>query len=89
MARPEPVEAVSLLPDYPPAQFRWRRVLHQVVRAEGPERLLGEWWRIDPPDGSEAGEAPPRDYFRVEDEDGRRYWLYRSAGRWFLHGLFG
>ena len=89
LARPEPVEAVSLLPDYPPAQFRWRRVLHQVVRAEGPERLLGEWWRIDPPDGSEAGEAPPRDYFRVEDEDGRRYWLYRSAGRWFLHGLFG
>ena len=60
-----------------------------MVRAEGPERLLGEWWHIDPPDGSEAGEAPPRDYFRVEDEDGRRYWLYRSAGRWFLHGLFG
>lgn len=85
LARPEPVEAVSLLPDYPPAQFRWRRVLHQVVRAEGPERLLGEWWSIDP----EAGDAPPRDYFRVEDEDGRRYWLYRSAGHWFLHGLFG
>lgn len=85
LARPEPVEAVSLLPDYPPAQFRWRRMLHQVVRAEGPERLLGEWWQADP----EAGDAPPRDYFRVEDEDGRRYWLYRSEGRWFLHGLFG
>ncbi len=85
LARPEPVEAVSLLPDYPPAQFRWRRVLHQVVRAEGPERLLGEWWCSDP----EEGDAPPRDYFRVEDEDGRRYWLYRSAGQWFLHGLFG
>ncbi len=85
LARPEPVEAVSLLPDYPPAQFRWRRVLHQVVRAEGPERLLGEWWRSDP----EEGDAPPRDYFRVEDEDGRRYWLYRSDGHWFLHGLFG
>jgi len=85
LARPEPVEAVSLLPDYPPAQFRWRRMLHQVVRAEGPERLLGEWWQLDP----EIGDAPPRDYFRVEDEDGRRYWLYRSAGQWFLHGLFG
>ena len=85
LARPEPVEAVSLLPDYPPAQFRWRRVLHQVVRAEGPERLLGEWWRSDP----EEGDAPPRDYFRVEDEDGRRYWLYRADGDWFLHGLFG
>jgi protein ImuB len=79
------VEALSLLPDYPPAQFRWRRVLHQVVRAEGPERLLGEWWRLDP----EESETPPRDYFRVEDSDGRRYWLYRSAGHWFLHGLFG
>ncbi|MEO3430820.1 DNA polymerase Y family protein [Pelagibius sp. CAU 1746] len=85
LARPEPVDAVSLLPDYPPAQFRWRRVLHQVVRAEGPERLLGEWWRTEP----EESDAPPRDYFRVEDEDGRRYWLYRAAGRWFLHGLFG
>jgi protein ImuB len=85
LARPEPVEAVSLLPDYPPAQFRWRRVLHQVVRAEGPERLLAEWWQGDP----QEGDAPPRDYFRVEDADGRRYWLYRSAGRWFLHGLFG
>jgi len=85
LARPEPVEALSLLPDYPPAQFRWRRVLHQVVRAEGPERLLGEWWRSDP----EESDAPPRDYFRVEDQDGRRYWLYRAAGDWYLHGLFG
>ncbi|WP_367575675.1 DNA polymerase Y family protein [Pelagibius sp.] len=85
LARPEPVEVLSLLPDHPPAQFRWRRVLHQVVRAEGPERLLGEWWQIDPA----LGDAPPRDYFRVEDQDGRRYWLYRSAGSWFLHGLFG
>ena len=85
LARPEPVEAVSLLPDYPPARFRWRRVLHQVVRAEGPERLLGEWWREDP----RESDAPPRDYFRVEDQDGRRYWLYRADGAWFLHGLFG
>src|SRR3546814_4514714 len=68
-----------LLPDYPPAQFRWRRVLHQVVRAEGPERLLGEWWRSD----LEEADAPPRDYFRVEDQDGRRYWLYRAAGDWY------
>lgn len=85
LARPEPVEALSLLPDYPPAQFRWRRVLHHVVRAEGPERLLGEWWHTDP----RESEAPPRDYFRVEDQDGRRYWLYRTAGEWYLHGLFG
>ena len=85
LARPEPVEVVSLLPDHPPARFRWRRLMHQVVRAEGPERLLGEWWQTDP----DLGDAAPRDYFRVEDADGRRYWLYRSAGQWFLHGLFG
>lgn len=85
LPRPEPVQVVALLPDHPPAQFRWRRVLHEVVRAEGPERLLGEWWQIDPA----LGDEPPRDYFRVEDRDGRRYWLYRSAGDWFLHGLFG
>jgi protein ImuB len=85
LARPEPVEAVSLLPDYPPARFRWRRVLHHVARAEGPERLLGEWWAND----EERSNAAPRDYFRVEDTDGRRYWLYRTAGRWYLHGLFG
>jgi protein ImuB len=85
LARPEPVEAVSLLPDYPPARFRWRRVLHQVARAEGPERLLGEWWTNDADESNTA----PRDYYRVEDTDGRRYWLYRTAGRWYLHGLFG
>ncbi len=100
LPRPEPVEAVSLLPDHPPARFRWRRMLHEVVQAEGPERLLGEWWQNDSILGNPApnvlagddpiaGDAEPRDYFRVEDADGRRYWLYRSAGQWFLHGLFG
>ena len=82
LAHPEAIEAVALLPDQPPACFHWRRVLHRVVRAEGPERIAPEWWR----DHSAAAAA--RDYFRVEDEDGRRYWLYRAAGRWFLHGLF-
>lgn len=100
LPRPEPVEAVSLLPDHPPARFRWRRMLHEVVQAEGPERLLGEWWQTDSMSGASpssegaggdpiAGDAEPRDYFRVEDADGRRYWLYRRAGQWFLHGLFG
>ncbi|MDH3594852.1 MAG: DNA polymerase Y family protein, partial [Rhodospirillales bacterium] len=83
--RAEAIEAVALLPDHPPARFRWRRVRHRVVRAEGPERIAPEWWLDDP---DRAG-APARDYFRVEDEAGRRYWLYRAGGRWFLHGLFG
>jgi len=94
LARPEPVEALALLPDHPPAHFRWRRRLHRVARAEGPERLSPEWWpagagaEVPPGAGAEAGEGE-RDYFRVEDEDGRRFWLYRRDGRWFLQGLFG
>jgi protein ImuB len=90
-ARPEPVEAVAEVPDGPPARFRWRRVLHEVVIAEGPERIAMEWWR------DEAGQALTRDYFRLECRDGLRAWLYREGlfgreiaqPRWFLHGLFG
>jgi protein ImuB len=80
---PEPIEAMALLPDHPPVQFRWRRMPHTVTRAEGPERLAPEWWRED------RAEVLPRDYFRVEDQAGRRYWLYRAGQDWFLHGLFG
>jgi protein ImuB len=87
---PEPVEeTLSEVPDGPPVRFRWRRVMHEVARAEGPERVASEWWR------REAAE-PTRDYFRVEDRQGRRYWLYREGlygqeterPRWFMHGLF-
>ena len=84
LRRPEAVEATALLPDHPPARFRWRRIQHRVVRAEGPERIAPEWWR----GGEGAAGAAARDYFRVEDAEGRRYWLYRTDGRWFLHGLF-
>ena len=88
-AHPEPVEAIAEVPEGPPITFRWRRTLHRVNRAEGPERIEAEWW-ID-------GEtASPRDYFRIEDQGGRRFWLYRqglygTAGlppRWFMHGVF-
>jgi protein ImuB len=89
LRRPEPIAAVALVPDDPPTRFRWRRLQHLVRRADGPERICGEWWRGD----EEA--AALRDYYRVEDEAGRRFWLYRdglyrpdSAPRWFLHGLF-
>ena len=85
LPRPEPVEAVALLPDHPPAWFRWRRLGHEVTRAEGPERIEPEWWHPRPG----LAEEPARDYFRVEVADGRRYWLYRADGRWFLHGIFG
>jgi protein ImuB len=88
---PQPVEAMALLPDHPPVAFTWRRVRHRVRHADGPERIAGEWWKRDPEMQS------VRDYFQVEDEDGRRFWLFRhgngsDAGtgdmRWFLHGLF-
>lgn len=84
LPRAEPIEAIALLPDHPPARFRWRRLLHHVVRAEGPERLAPEWWLPVPA----LAEQAPRDYFRVEDRDGHRYWLYRADGRWYLQGLF-
>jgi protein ImuB len=91
LARPEPIEAVAEVPDGPPLRFRWRRALHEVIAAEGPERIEGAWW-------SEHG-GPARDYFRVEDKSGLRFWLFRAglyrdlaqgaaAPTWFLHGTF-
>lgn len=83
---PQPIEASALLPDEPPFQFVWRGIVHRVARAQGPERIAGEWWR---------DHGATRDYYRVEDADGRRFWLYRDnftdprETRWFLHGLFG
>lgn len=90
-ARPEPIITLSQLPDYPPKVFTWRGERHRVIAADGPERIFGEWWRRD------AEIDAIRDYFRVEIEDGRRFWLYRTGdgasdapdkNRWFLHGLF-
>ncbi|MDM8013381.1 MAG: DNA polymerase Y family protein [Rhizobium sp.] len=87
--RPEEVEVMSVVPDGPPASFRWRRVQRRILRAEGPERLAPEWW-------SDGEDAPPRDYFRIEDSDGQRFWLYREGlyerrtvtPSWFLQGFF-
>lgn len=83
---PEPVEAEAGTAGGPPASFRWRGRQHRVVGAEGPERIAPEWWRSDP-----AWVSGPRDYWRIEDETGRRFWLCRTdnAGEWRLHGLFG
>ena len=91
LSPPQPVEALALLPDHPPAAFTWRRRRFRIRRADGPERIHGEWWR------HAAETAATRDYWRVEDEDGRRFWLYRCGDgedsatgdlRWFLHGIF-
>jgi protein ImuB len=92
LPHPEPIDTVALLPDHPPASFTWRGVRRRVKRADGPERVFGEWWKRDP-----ELEAV-RDYFRVEDDAGERYWVFRAGDgedpltgsqRWFLHGIFG
>ena len=91
-AKPEPIDTVALLPDHPPASFTWRGIRRRVRRADGPERVFGEWWKRD------AELAAVRDYFRVEDDAGERFWIYRAGDgedaatgsqRWFLHGVFG
>jgi len=88
--RPETAEVVALIPEGPPRQFRWRGMLHQVTGFEGTERIAPEWWRQD------AAGMPERDYYAVEDTEGRRFWLFRAGRygvdgitpRWFLHGVF-
>ena len=95
-SRPEPIEASFEVPDGAPLTFRWRRALHLVRKAEGPERIGAEWWR--------EPQETPRDYYNVEDDDGRRFWLFREGradndcdpegltadGRpaWYMHGVF-
>ncbi|HLS18276.1 MAG TPA: DNA polymerase Y family protein [Paracoccaceae bacterium] len=92
LTRPEPIETMALLPDHPPNWFTWRGVRHHVRRADGLERIFGEWWKRD------AELAAVRDYFRVEDDSGARFWIFRSGDGedaatgshgWFLHGIFG
>jgi len=85
-SRPEPVEAMAPVPDSPPVMFRWRNRAHRVVRADSAERIADEWWRRI---------APERDYYVVEDEVGRRFWLFREGlygaeppPRWYVHGVF-
>ena len=86
---PQLIEALAEVPDGPPVRFRWRRVVHEITRAEGPERIAPEWWR-------KANGAEPRDYYRVEDTLGCRFWIFRQGlygqgdghPRWFLHGVF-
>lgn len=87
LPQPEAAQVIASVPDGPPRQFRWRGVMHQVLDAEGPERITPEWWR--------RTEANERDYYMVEDTEGHRFWLYRdglyggdAAPQWFVHGVF-
>ena len=93
---PQPIEVVAEVPDGPPHHFRWRRAAYEVTRYEGPERIAPEWWKAK--DGTLDGESVglTRDYYRIEDTRGLRYWIFRHGlygaearpPRWYIHGLF-
>ncbi|MFB2553517.1 Y-family DNA polymerase [Ensifer soli] len=92
LAKPERIDVIAVLPDQPPVVFTWRGKRRRVKRADGPERIFGEWW-LRPREMQAV-----RDYFVVEDEQGERYWVYRAGDGidpetgshlWFLHGVFG
>ena len=89
--RPEAIDVMYATPEGMPRRFVWRRMVHDIARTEGPERIAPEWWR-------QPSSARLRDYYHVEDSEGRRYWIYREglvgdgrggAPNWFIHGLFG
>ena len=91
LGQPMPIKVVAQVPDGPPAQFSWRRRSHRVVSAEGPERIAPEWWMTE----GRPLTREVRDYYRIEDEEGRRYWVFREglylpekAPGWYLHGFF-
>jgi protein ImuB len=95
LASPEPVEVIAPVPDGPPVLFRWRRTRYLIARSEGPERIGPEWWLTHGGHGAEQL-SRIRDYYRVEDNDGLRFWIYREGfyrpdrpPRWYLHGMFG
>jgi len=90
LPRPEPVDVTGPIQGVGarPTVFRWRKLTHEIARAEGPERIAPEWWlELDKPP------SPARDYYHVEDRAGRRFWLFREVEddleRWCLHGQFG
>ncbi len=91
LRRPEPVEALAMMPDHPPKAFTWRRIRHRILHADGPERITGEWWVCS------TELVAVRDYWIVENQEGRRFWLFRQGDgvdpttgglAWFLHGFF-
>jgi protein ImuB len=91
LARPEPIEVLALLPDSPPRAFTWRGLRHRILSGDGPERVFGEWWKRDPE------LETVRDYYYVQDDTGKRYWVFRDGdgefddtGKqgWYMHGIF-
>ncbi len=109
LSPPEPILVTAEIPEGPPARFTWRRLTRRIVIAEGPERIAPEWWRDltrRAPSSEEGGASPKqsrtRDYYRIEDDSGARYWVFRDGlyqdrgddenrhalPRWYVHGLY-
>ena len=99
LCAPEPIEVIAEIPEGAPYRFRWRRVLHEVTTAYGPERISPEWWgglMGENHAGAKGHNNKTRDYYRIEDTQGHRFWLYRDGlydretgnPRWFMHGVF-
>jgi protein ImuB len=94
LSKPEAIGVMAEIPEGAPVRFTWRRVMHKVTSAQGPERIEPEWWRhLDTPE-------QVRDYYALEDAQGARFWVFRegrygegsaqtgSMPAWFVHGLF-
>ncbi|WP_339811988.1 DNA polymerase Y family protein [uncultured Imperialibacter sp.] len=85
LSRPERIEVSAPIPDYPPMLFRYKGKVHEVARADGPERIEQEWW---------LQQGQHRDYYRIEDKEGHRFWIFRSGHyddesfQWYVHGFF-
>ena len=86
LTKPEPIKVTAPIPDYPPMFFEYRGTMHKIKKADGPERIEQEWW---------LQEGQHRDYYVVEDEEGKRYWLFRlghydaeKTYGWYIHGFF-
>lgn len=85
LSKPEHIDVTAPIPDYPPMLFRHKGKLHTIIKADGPERIEQEWW---------LQQGQHRDYYRVEDEEGHRYWIFRlghyddKTYQWFIHGFF-
>ncbi|MCC9642666.1 DNA polymerase Y family protein [Rhodopirellula sp. JC740] len=65
-----------------PPRFRFRGRVWDVRQHWGPERIETRWWQ---------GPMIRRDYFRVEFQDGTRWWIFRDLNQpadWQLHGWF-
>jgi protein ImuB len=61
-------------------RFTWRGAVHLVRASSGPERIGAEWWRRTPSE-ARADSDLLRDYYRLEDSAGARFWVFAPEWR--------